>query len=503
MNSANNNKAIIAKITIALYIRMLITVAISLYTSRAILGALGEADFGIYNVVGGVVILMGILNSSMAGATSRFLSYEIGQNNQDRLKKTFMTSIELHLFIAFVVLVLGETVGLWFVNNKLVIPEERQTAAFWVYQSSLIASLLSIIQVPYTALIISKEKMDVYAALEIIGAFFKLGIVFLIFTLSYDRLIIYGILVLLVAAIVYALYFLYCKIKFRDCFSVFGFHKKIALSMLGFSGWDLYGNACVLVRQQGTNVLLNMFFGVVLNAANGIATQASGIVTTFVSNITMAFRPQIVKSYASGHYAQMQDYISLSIALCMFFIQIITVPIYLNIDTIMELWLGNVPEYAGLFCQYLLVANAAISINYILSASIQATGNIKKLSLITGTLYLVPLFIAYIYFHYKSTPVFAYQIWAFFSFIILACNFILLKLQIPDIKIISILKFILRPFVCVAITTILTFYINKLIGGSLLSTFIQLVLNVILLALVIYILWVKPVYNGNLKKIFE
>ncbi len=275
-----------------LYARMLLSMAVSLYTSRVVLEVLGVDDYGLYSVTGGVVAMFAFINGSMSGATSRFLTYEMGLGNAERLRDTFNSALLVHIGVAAIILVFAETIGLWFLNCKLSIPEESMTAANWVYQFSIVASLVTITQVPYNACIIAHENMNVYAYIEIANVLMKLGIVYLLVVIGGNKLIIYGILVLVVNIIVASLYRIYCLRKFSESHFRYVFDKSILKPMLSFSGWDLYGNMCVTARTQGIVMLINVFFGVAVNAAASIATTVFSTLSSFASNIIMAFRPQ-------------------------------------------------------------------------------------------------------------------------------------------------------------------------------------------------------------------
>lgn len=304
MPKIEENKRI-AKNAIMLYLRMFLTMIVGLYTSRIVLTTLGVEDYGVYGVVGGIVSMLSFLNASMSGATSRFLTFELGRGDRQRLSDTFSTALIFHVLIAIIVFIIAETVGLWFFYNKLVIPENRIDAAFWVYQLSILSSMFTITQVPYNSCIIAHEKMDVYAYVEMLNVTLKLGIVYLLMVGNFDKLILYAVLVFLVSFIIMFIYRIYCLYMFEECKFHFIVKKAYMSPFLTFSGWDLYGNLSYTVRIQGANFVLNMFYGVVLNAANGIASTVQGILMGFSSNIIMAFKPAIIKKYAVGCFDEM------------------------------------------------------------------------------------------------------------------------------------------------------------------------------------------------------
>ena len=298
MPSSNNKH--IAKNTLMLYFRMILTMLVSLYTSRIVLNTLGVEDYGIYNIVGGVVILFSFFNNAMSNATQRFLSFELGQNNSVQLKRTFSMIINVHIGIAFLIFLLAETVGLWFLNTHINIPTERMKAANWVYQFSIFTFLINIIRVPYHATIVAYEKMSFYAYLSIIEVLLKLGVVFLIQISPLDKLIFYGFLIFVVSVLILLVYKIYCNKNFDAANYNFFWDTKLFKTLISFSGWSLFGSAANVSSKQGTDILLNIFYGVMVNAAMGIANQVNNAVNGFVQNFQTAFKPQIVKSYAAN-----------------------------------------------------------------------------------------------------------------------------------------------------------------------------------------------------------
>ena len=333
MASHTENTKRIAKNTLMLYVRMLFGMLVSLYTSRVILNTLGVEDFGINNVVGGVVGMLGFLTASMSGATSRFLTYELGRGDLVRLKETFSSALIIHIGIALVVFVIAETAGLWFFENKLVIPESRMTAAHVVYQLSILSTMLGITQVPYNATIIAHEKMNVYAYVEILNVCLRLLIVYLLVIGDFDKLILYSILTFSVSVLIMSIYWVYCIRHYEETKFHFIWKKDILKPMLSFSGWDLYGNASVTARTQGVSMLLNMFFGPLMNAAAGIATQVQNAVMAFAGNFIVAVRPQIVKQYAAGEYESMFKLLKEAIVLCFTLLSLLSVPLMCEAHT--------------------------------------------------------------------------------------------------------------------------------------------------------------------------
>lgn len=403
MPNTGNNKRI-AKNTFILYIRMFFTMAVSLYTSRVVLNTLGVEDYGVYSIVGGIVTLFSFFNGAMTSATQRFLAFDIGKNDIEQLKKTFNTTLNIHIAIAILVLILAETIGLWFVNYKLNLPVDRMIAVNWVYQFSVFTFLLGIIQVPYDALIVAREKMDIYAYMSIIEVFLKLIIVYLLVVFSFDKLILYAGLFFLVSFIVRAGHVYYCKWKYKESKYQLYFDKAFYKVLLSYSGWNLFGNIASVARGQGSNILLNLFFGTVLNAAYGISLQVQGTVQAFVTNFQMAVNPQIIKLYAAGNNEECLKLIFQSAKFSYFLLFLIATPIIFNIDFILELWLGNPPKYTSVFVMLSLVSMLIECISGPLMIGAQATGNIKWYQIVIGTLIFLNLPISYILLKIYKSP---------------------------------------------------------------------------------------------------
>lgn len=387
---AQSNKRI-AKNTLFLYFRMFFGMLVSLYTSRLVLNALGVEDYGIYNVVGGVVVLLDFLNSSMSGATSRFITYELGRNDFCRLREVFSSALILHTLIALVVWLVAETLGLWFLETKLVIPEYRMEVARVVYQMSLFNMILGILQVPYNATLIAHEKMDIYAYVSILSIILKLLVAYLLVWSDFDKLLLYSLLQFGVTALIMGIYVSYCFRRYKETHAHFVWNPSLLKPMLGFSGWDLYGNASVIARTQGVSMLLNMFFGPMMNAAAGIAAQVQGAVMALAGNLVTAVRPQIVKRYAINEYDEMFVLLRYSIKISFLLLAVVTIPLLVEMRFVLILWLRQVPDYAVVFCQYTLIFNFFACISLLFACVIHATGKIKRISLINGSLYMLVL----------------------------------------------------------------------------------------------------------------
>lgn len=440
----------LAKNTLALYFRMLLSMVVSLYTSRVVLNTLGVEDYGIYNVVGGVVAMFGFLNASMSGATARFLSFELGRKDILQLKKTFSSALIIHVGIAIVIFVIAETIGLWFLSNKLVIPADRMYAAQWVYQFSVLSTLITITQSPYNASIIAHEKMSVYAYVEILNVSLKLLVVYLLIIGNFDKLILYGLLILCVSILIIAIYRIYCIRHFEECHFHWIWDPSILKPMLSFSGWDLYGNMSVTVKQQGLNMLLNMFWGPILNSANGIATSVKGAILGFSSNIVMAAKPQIIKSYAEYDVEHMRMLVYKVAKYACILMICIAVPFIIEMETILKLWLKIVPPYSISFCRILLIANCVTTINFCINTGIHATGNVKLLSFVSGTFSLIVPVITYILFKVGFSPEWGYIVSFILAFVTLFISHYILKKQVLGFSLSVFIKCVLFPCICIA-----------------------------------------------------
>lgn len=391
----SNNKRI-AKNTILLYIRMLVLMLVSLYTSRVVLAALGVEDYGIYNIVGGIVVLFTFLNNAMVSSTQRYLNYELGKNDLLQAQKVFSISLNIHILIAIIVLLLTETIGLWLLNNTIQYPESREFAVQVTYQLSILTTCVKIIRAPYNAAIIAHEKMSFYAYLSIFEAVLQLGIVFILMASASDRLILYSILLCIVAIIVNLCYYAYCKKKFSICNYELYKDKSLYKQLLSFSVWSLFGGLANIGASQGLNMLLNVFFSVTVNAAMGVATQVNSAVASFVHSFQTAFNPQIVKSYAAGERNYFIKLILSTSKYSYLLLFILALPIYICTPEVLDVWLTEVPDYAVSFCRLMLIFALLDALQGPLWYSVQATGRIKTYQILMSFMILANLPIAYV-----------------------------------------------------------------------------------------------------------
>lgn len=393
--SQSSNKQI-AKNALALYIRMFLTMLVGLYTSRVILQALGVEDYGIYNVVGGFVSMFSLISGSLASSVSRFLTFELGRGDMDKLKRVFNTSIFVLMGLAVIVLVATETFGIWYLNNKMVIPEARMTAAIWCFQLSLVTFIVNLINQPYTAAIIAHERMDIYAYLAILDSILKLLICFAVLHSPIDRLIFYAILLCCVSLINQTVYVIFCKLKFEECTFHLMFDRSLFKEMFGFAGWNFIGSSAAILTSQGSNLLLNWAGGPVVNAAYGIANTVSGLIATFVNNFTQAFTPQITKRYAAQEYDSLMQLLIYGSKYSYFLMFLIALPIMLTAEFLLHLWLGQVPEHSVWFVRFIILGNLFDAISRPVVNAKNATGRIRNYQIVVGGILLLVLPLAYV-----------------------------------------------------------------------------------------------------------
>lgn len=355
---------------------------ISLYTSRVVLNTLGVDNFGIYNVVGGTISMFSIFSGSLSGAISRFITYGLGEGNLEKLKNIFSTSVSIQLGLSAFVFVMAEIGGLWFLNSKLNIPPDRMYAAHWVLQFAILTFITGLISVPYNACIIAHEHMKVFAYIGILEVVMKLGFVVALYFSPFDKLIVYSILLFLIALILRIIYGIYCKRKFEECTYRFVIDRNLLKEMMGYACWGFLGNTAYIFNTQGVNIIINLFFGVVLNAARGIVTQVEAAVMQFVNNFTTAISPQITKSYASGNKEYMFSLICRGAKFSFFLLLLFLIPIEFEANTLLKLWLGNVPEFAPLFLQLSLIGTAMVLLGNTGFTAIMATGNIRNYQIV-------------------------------------------------------------------------------------------------------------------------
>lgn len=387
---------------------MLLIMIVTLYVSRVILAALGTDDYGIYSVVGGVVVLFTFLNTSMVSSTQRFLNYEMGQHGEtEKIRDVFSMSINCHLIIIGLIFILGETVGLWLLNSYVNIPDDRIVAANWVYQFCLLTTCFNVFSAPFNAAIIASERMSIYAYISIMEVLLKLLVAFAISLFSFDKLILYAVLLSAVALLICSLYMTYCMVKLSFCRYRFYWDTYLFRKMISFSGWSLLGGMSNIGEVQGINIIVNIFFGVAVNAAMGIANQVASALTMFVNNFATAFNPQIIKTYSAGEHEDFYKLLHTTSRFCYLLFFTLCLPILFYCDTILQIWLREIPEYATLFCRLVILVSLVDSINTPLWTAIRAHGDIKKYNIVTSIIRLSAIPICFIGFKFGFSPDFA------------------------------------------------------------------------------------------------
>ena len=398
-NSSANKR--IAKNSIFLSVRMVFVMCIMLYTTRLVLKVLGIEDYGVYNVVCGFVSLFVFLNTSMSNGIQRFYNYELGKNGVEGANNVYITSLNIQLLLAIIVILLTESIGLWYLYTKMVIPESRFIAATWIFHLSVLNFFFVIIQAPYTAAVMAHERMDFFAIVSVLDAVLKLVILYVIIKLPGDKLIWYGILMTLISVLNFILYFCYCKKNFSEMVFRRRKNRTLLSSMLGFSGWNLFGSFSILALEQGINLVLNFFYGPIVNAARGVASQVNGGLQNFVSTITTPVRPQVVQSYAQNDISRTMNLTYSISKLSSYFLMAMAIPVSLEIDYILHLWLGdNVPLHTSWFTIIILIVSLVNNLNSATSGVVHATGIMKNYQLIGSFIRLcaVPLSLALLYF---------------------------------------------------------------------------------------------------------
>lgn len=475
INTAQNNKRI-AKNTLLLYFRMLFMMAVSLYTSRVILHTLGVEDFGIYNVVGGVVAMFSVISGSLSAAISRFITYELGKGDKEKLIRIFSSSVTIQLGLGLIILILAEVIGVWFLNSKMTIPSSRMYAANWVFQLSILTFIINLISVPYNAAIIAHEKMSAFAYISILEVVAKLLIVYMLLWSPFDKLIFYAVLMASVALIIRFVYGYYCKRHFEECTYHFIFDKELLKKMFGFAGWNFIGASSAILRDQGGNIIINLYCGPTVNAARGIAYQVNAAVQGFVTNFMTALNPQITKSFASGDMKYMKVLMFQGSRLSFYMLLLLSAPIILNTHYILGLWLKLVPEHTVEFVRLVLIYAISESISSPIVTGMLATGNIKKYQIIVGLLQMMNLPISYIFMLYGFAPEMV-----FVTAIIISQLCLIARLYIAHYALrISLKHFFMQVYLNVMVVTCISIIIPLIIVFILQESFYSFILSSII-----------------------
>lgn len=488
MISSNSNNKRIAKNTLLLYFRMIFLMCVSLYTSRVVLEALGVSDYGIYNVVGGFVSMFALISSSLTGACSRFLNYEMGRGTEGRLNVVFSTSLTVHIALAIIIAIACESIGVWYVNNKMVIPAERLTAANWVFQISILNFCMNLITIPFNAAIISHEKMSTFAYVSIFEGIARLVICFIVICLPTDHLITYAILYMLVQVVVMTIYQTYCRRNYKECHYKFVIDKPLVKQMFSYSGWHVIGNSASVLNRQGVDLVLNLFYGTVLNAAKGISNQVMNAVSSFANNFMLAMNPQITKSYAQGDYQYMMSLVFRGSRYSYYLLFFLSLPIILNADFIIHLWLKNVPDYAVQLAQLSLMTAMITSLSNPLVTAQNATGKVRNYQIVVGGIQLLNLPLCFIVLYNGFSPISIMVVAIVVELVSLAARLFMIPFYIKAFSAITYIREVLFKVVIVTliaaiVPTSLHLCINKgILSFTIvtLSCFVFTILSVVL-----------------------
>ena len=485
-NSVNNKR--IAKNTMLLYVRMLFIMAVQLYTSRVVLNTLGVVDYGLYNVVGGIVTMFAFLNGAMVTSTQRYITFELGKGNMQRLKEVFTTCVQIHLIISFIIIILGESIGLWFLYEKMVIPAERFSAAMWVYQLSVLTMCVQVMSVPYNSDIVAHEQMGIFAAISVVEVVLKLAAVYMLVIGDFGKLIMYAIFIACVQLFIQLLYKGYCNRHFVESKIVRAFDKQLAKEMGKFMGWNIWGNLAASLFGTGLNLLLNIFFGPVVNAARAVAVQVETAIANFSSNFLMAVNPQITKLYAQNNLQDMHKLLFRTSKFTFILMLIISLPVVIEADMILTVWLKIVPDYTVIFLRLLLAIVIIDSVARPLMTAAAATGDVKLYQSLIGGILLSIVPIAYIVLKLGGSPASVYVVHLVICIIAFLTRLWIIK---PMIKL-SIRHYfsnvILRCAVVLLVSSPLSLLVKHLLPVGIISTIMVCVVCVLVATITSYML---------------
>lgn len=485
-NNSNNSNKTIAKNAFMLYIRMFVSMLVTLYTTRVMLQILGIENYGIYNIVGGVVVLFSFINTAMVSATQRFITFELGKKNFEKLRRVFSMCLQIHIIIAIILVILSETIGLWLFFNNLDIPQGRHTAAAFVYQFSIAIVVLEVIKVPYNAAIIAYEKMNFYAYVSILDVFVKLLLLYLLYIISGDKLIIYSGL-LVCWGIVHLLIYIYYNIRSFSSSRLLRYWDTVIFKeIFGYSVWTLFGQMATVLSTQGLNILFNMFHGVVVNAAMGIANQVSGAVYLFVNNFQTAFKPQIIKRYANDDFDNLFNLNFIASKISFFLLLLVSLPVMFNMNYVLSIWLKDFPPYAPAFCIYIIIFLYIDALAGPQWMTIAATGRIRAYQIVTAIVNVSNLPISYLILKLGYNPVYCLINKILLNLLMTIIRLFLLKNYIKF----PVFEYMSKVFFPCWITCIITlpflFIYNKYVSLPELANFILKSLFAIILTVILF-----------------
>ena len=507
--STSDNTKRIARNTILLYFRTLFTMVVTLYTSRVILNTLGVDDYGIYNVVGGFVAMFAVLSSSLSNAISRFLTYELGHGDKNKLNLIFCTGVNIQIGMSLLIVVVCEAIGIWFLNYEMSIPTERIYAANWVLQLCMLTFCINLISVPYNAAIIAHEKMDAYAYISILEVLLTLGVVYLLVISPIDKLIAYSILLFFVKLLIRFIYGIYCGRNFEECKYHLVFEKSILKEMSGFAGWNFFGNAAYLFNTQGVNMLMNIFFGVAVNAARGVAAQVDAAVKMFVGNFMTAVNPQITKSYASGDLSYMHMLIYRSSKLSGYLLLYFAIPVLLEADEILYLWLKNVPDYTAVFLKILIVTSFFDTVfSSPMVTAVNATGKIKKYQIIMTLVGCLVFPVSWIVFKMGGSAWTTYVVYGIIYFVLVFIRLFLLR-GLINLDPFDFIKKVMLPYIPVVCLSVVAPLLSTiLLEQNVLRLLVTCIVSVVSTTTIVYTLGLTKseralIYDKFIKRIIK
>ena len=438
--------SLIARNTLILYFRMFLIMAFSLYTSRIVLRQLGAVDYGIYGVVGGLLVMLSFINGAMSMSTTRFLSFALGRDDTEGGIRVFRTALALHSFLSLIIVLLAETVGLWFLNHCMKFPADQLSAANWVFQCAVISIVFTILRTPFNALVIARERMEVFAVMSVLDVVMKLIVALSLTFILADKLKVYALLSLAVVVILFVINLIYCRHRFPECRSIRAIYdKNLFRPMAGFMSWSTIGTLSWVGKNQGCNILLNLFFGPAVNAAYALSAQVNLAVNSFVQNFTTAINPQITKTYSADNVKQTERLIIFGCKFSFYLLLILSFPILMATEPILKFWLGDYPAYTPAFTQLVLIISQIDSFSYCIGAGVRATGRVKIYEILIGGIQLLNLPIAYVLLRHGMPPQAVFVVIAVFASVALFVRLWLLKIYIPRISISGILHTVFLP----------------------------------------------------------
>lgn len=471
MATANSNSKRVLKNTLLLYVRMLAVMIVGLFTSRIVLNVLGVDDYGLYNVVGGMVVLLSFLNNAMAGATQRYLNVALGKKNQIELNDVFRNALVLHLFVAVAIVVVAETIGLYVLNTYIKIPVGREWAANWVYQFSVMSFIISVLAVPFTACIIAHEKMSTFAWISIIDVLTKIIVVASLLWVNADKLILYAVILFFHSCLTQSIYCFYCRKNFDECrIKKFLINKPLLKNMASFSSWTIVGNLSYLIHTQGIAIIVNLFFGVTVNAAQGVANTVNSLVKQFVTNFLLAFNPQVVKTYSAGEIDELHKLILRGCRVACLMVAFFVIPLFLEAPTLLHLWLGFVPDYTIIFVRLVLLLTFFDSFSNLLATAKGATGNIKVYQIIVTLIGLLHLPIVWACFEVGFEPYWAQIVYVFIVIVLQMVRIWFVCRAINMSKLLFYREVVIRCVVAISLSVIIPLYMHLYLPKNLYSS---------------------------------